>query len=179
MIEQCPCCGSEIRKYRGTFIAGPNYTISQDNKSVTKYTGDGWNANAIGSEEITPGTITIINFKIENTTSNSYIMFGVAPKSINQNSLCYNSCGWYFYSNSGGLYCQPPLSYSNFNYRNEKLLPNGTIITVIVDTVSGKISFKVNDDKIKTAYHSITFNERIVPCVNLYSKGDAVRIIHE
>ena len=177
MVEQCQCCGTEIRKYKGTFISGPNYTISQDNRSVTKYSGDGWNANAIGSEEITPGTITIINFKIENTTSNSNIMFGIAPKSVNQSSKVFNSCGWYFYSNSGGLYCQSPLSYSNFEYRNDRQLPNNTIITIIVDTISGKISYKINNDNIKTAYHSITFNESIVPCVNLFSKGDAVRIL--
>ena len=52
MIEQCQCCGSEIRRYKGTFISGPNYILSQDNRTVTKCCDNGWNANAIGSETI-------------------------------------------------------------------------------------------------------------------------------
>ena len=179
-MNQCPHCGTEISKYKGTFISGPNYTISQDKKSVTKYTDAGWNANIIGSDIITPGTITIIKFRIEKTDSNSHIMFGVAPKTINQNGASlYSSCGWYFYSNTGGIYCQPPLSYNNFGYINQNKLPDDSVITMIVDSVVGKISFKINDGLIKTAFHALTFSEDIVPCVLIYTKGDTVRLINE
>ena len=88
----------------------------------------------------------------------------------------YNKCGWYFYSASGGLYSQPPLSYINFKYMNDTHFREGTIITLIVDTNIGKISYKINDGLIKTAYQ-ITFPENVVPCVLLYTKGDSVRII--
>ncbi len=64
MIEQCQCCGSEIRRYKGTFKSGPNYILSQDNRTVTNCQ-EGWNDNAIGNEIIPMGTITIIKFKIE------------------------------------------------------------------------------------------------------------------
>ena len=176
MIEQCQCCGSEIRRYKGTFISGPNYVLSQDNRTVTKSSEDAWNVNAIGNEVIPMGTITIINFKIEKT-SVSNIMIGIAPKTIDQNLVTgYVKCGWYYYSNNGGLYCQAPLSYSNFKFRDDSELPEGTIITLIVDTNIGKISYKVNNSLIKTAYH-ITFPENIVPCVMLYNKGDSIRMI--
>ena len=179
MSEICQCCGSEIRKYKGTFKSGPNYTISQDNRSVTKSSSDNWNANILGTEEISKGAITIVNLRIEHTDSNSYIMFGLAPKSINQNETClYSKNGYYFYSHSGGLYCQPPLSFSNFNFLNQKQFPIGTVITMIVDFIVGKISYKINEGEIKTAFHSITFNEPMIPCVLLYTKGDSVRLIN-
>ena len=180
MIEQCQCCGSEIRKYKGTFKSGQNYTISQDNKSVTKSSENAWNANVLGTETIANGAITIINYRIEQTDSYSNIMFGLAPKSINQNGdTSYSSCGWYFYSNTGGLYCQPPLSYSSFAFLNQTILPAGTIITMIVDTVVGKVSYKINGGNIKTAYHALTFDEPVIPVVLLFTKGDSVRLINE
>ena len=177
MIEQCQCCGSEIRRYKGVFKSGPNYILSQDNRTITKCGDNAWTTNAIGNEPISLGTITIIKFKIEKTNGNSDIMFGIAPQSIDQKlTQAYNKCGWYFYSASGGLYSQPPLSYSNFKYMNDSHFPEGTIITLIVDTNIGKISYKINDGLIKTAYQ-ITFPENVVPCVLLYTKGDSVRII--
>ena len=176
MIEQCQCCGSEIRRYKGTFISGPNYILSHDKKTITKSNDDGWNANAIGSEIIPLGTITIINFKIEKTAE-SHIMFGIAPKTMDQKLVtAYAKCGWYYYSYSGGLYCEPPLSYNNFKFIDDSKLPEGTIITLIVDTTIGKISYKINDSQIKTAYH-VTFPEGVVPCVVLYNKGDSARTI--
>ena len=180
MIEQCQCCGTEIRKYKGTFKSGDNYTISQDNKSVTKFSSDGWNANIIGSDSIAKGAITIINFRIEKTDSNSHIMLGVSPISINQKGVnLYQSCGWYLYCYTGGLYCQSPLSYSDFSFLNQNKFPEGTVITMIVDTIIGKISYKINGGLIKTAYHALTFNEPIVPCAILYTKGDSIRLINE
>ena len=176
MIEQCQCCGSEIRRYKGTFKSGQNYILSQDNRTITKCC-DGWNATAIGNEPLSLGTITIIKFKIEKTNQNSYIMFGIAPQSIDQKLTdAYSKCGWYFNSCNGGLYCQPPLSYSDFKFINDSLLPEGTIITIIVDTSIGKISYKINDGLIKTAYQ-VTFPENVVPCVLTYTKGDSVRIL--
>ena len=59
---------------------------------------------------------------------------------------------------------------------NDTHFPEGTIITLIVDTNIGKISYKINDGLIKTAYQ-ITFPENVVPCVLLHTKGDSVRII--
>ena len=50
---------------------------------------------------------------------------------------------------------------------------------MIVDSVVGKISFKINDGLIKTAFHALTFSEDIVPCVLIYTKGDTVRLINE
>ena len=177
MIEQCQCCGSELRRYKGCFKSGPNYILSQDNRTITKCGDNGWTANAIGSEPIPLGTITIIKFKIEKTDQNSHIMIGIAPQSIDQKLVSgYSKCGWYLYTYSGGLYCQPPLSYGDFQFINEKHLPEGTIITLIVDTNIGKISYKINDSLIKTAYQ-VTFSESIAPCVILYNKGDSVRII--
>ena len=179
-MEICQCCGSEIRRYKGTFKSGPNYTISQDNRTVTKSSENGWNSIIIGTENISKYAITIVKFRIELTDSNSYIMFGLSPKSINQNgSSLFNTSGWYFYSYTSNLYCQPPLSYSNFSFLNKKPLPAGTIITMIIDTIVGKISFKVNEEELKTAYHALTFDELIVPCVMLYTKGDSVRLIYE
>ena len=176
MIEQCQCCGSEIRRYKGTFISGPNYILSQDNRTVTKCNDNGWNANPIGSEIIPLGSITIINFKIEKTIE-SHFMIGIAPKSIDQKLVgAYSKCGWYYYSYNGGLYCEPPLSYGAFKFRDDSKLPEGTIITLIVDTSIGKISYKINDSLIKTAYH-VSFPENIVPCVCLYDKGDSIRIM--
>ena len=176
MIEQCQCCGSEIRRYKGTFISGPNYILSQDNRTITKCDDKIWSVNAIGSEIIPLGTITIINFKIEKTLC-SNIMIGVVPKSIDQKlTEAYSKCGWFYYSYNGSLYCQPPLSYNNFKFRDDSKLPEGTIITLIVDTNIGKISFKINDSLIKTAYQ-VSFPENIVPCVILYDKDDSVRII--
>ena len=177
MIEQCQCCGSEIRRYKGCFKTGPNYVLSQDNRTITKYGDNGWTANAIGNEPIPLGTITIIKFKIEKTDQNSNIMIGIAPQSIDQKLVAaYSKCGWYLYTCTGGLYCQPPLSYGDFHFFNEKQLPEGTIITLIVDTNIGKISYKINDSLIKTAYQ-VTFPESIAPCVILYTKGDSVRIL--
>ena len=176
MIDQCQCCGSEIRRYKGVFKSGQNYILSQDNRTITKCC-EGWNATAIGSEPIPLGTITIIKFKIEKTDQNSYIMIGIAPQSIDQKLVNgYSKCGWYLYTQNGGLYCQPPLSYGNFQFIKENHLPEGTIITLIVDTNIGKISYKINDSLIKTAYQ-VTFPESIVPCVLPYTKGDSVRIL--
>ena len=83
MINECPCCRTEIRNYIGIFIPSPNYIINQDSRAVTKYGSSAWNANIIGSESIPLGTITIINFKIEKASS-SNLMFEVAPQSIDQ-----------------------------------------------------------------------------------------------
>ena len=175
MIEQCQCCGTEFRRYNGTFKSGPNYILSQDNRTVTQCS-DGWNTVAIGKEPIPLGTITIIKFKIEKTNC-SNLMFGIAPLSIDQKLVSgYSKCGWYYHSYNGGLYCQPQLSYSNFKFRDDSQLPEGTIITMIVDTTIGKISYKINDSLIKTAYQ-VTFPESIAPCIMLYNKGDSVRML--
>ena len=180
MTEICQCCGSEIRRYKGTFKSGPNYTISQDNRSITKSSANKWDAIVIGSENIAKNAITIINYRIESTNLSSDIMFGLSPKTINQHgSSLFCTTGWYFYSNTGGLFCQSPLSYSNLAFMNEKNLPSGTVITMIVDTIIGKISYKINGGEIKTAYHALTFDEPIVPCVMLHTKGDTVRLIYE
>ena len=179
-MEICQCCGSEIRRYKGTFKSGPNYTISQDNRSVTKSTSNAWDSIVIGSENIAQNAITIVTYRIENTDANSCIMLGLSPKSIDQNgSTLYCKNGWYFYSNDSKLYCQPPLSFNDFTFLDSKPLPTGTIITMIVDTIIGKISYKINGGELKTAYHALTFNESIVPCVMLYTKGDTVRLIYE
>ena len=82
-MEICQCCGSEIRRYKGTFKSGPNYTISQDNRSVTKSNDNAWNSIIIGTDNIAKNAITIVKYRIELTDSNSYIMFGLSPKSIN------------------------------------------------------------------------------------------------
>lgn len=50
---------------------------------------------------------------------------------------------------------------------------------MIVDTIVGKISFKINGGEIKTAYHALTFDEPVVPCVMIYTKGNTVRLIKE
>ena len=50
---------------------------------------------------------------------------------------------------------------------------------MIVDTIVGKISFKIDNGEIKTAYHALTFSEPVVPCVLIYTKGDTVRLINE
>ena len=179
-MEICQCCGSEIRRYKGTFKSGPNYTISQDKRSVTKATSNGWDSIVIGSENIAQNAITIVTYRIENTDANSYIMFGLSPKSIDQNgSTLYCKNGWYFYSYDSKLFCQPPLSFNDFTFLDSNPLPTGTIITMIVDTTIGKISYKINGGELKTAYHALTFNESIVPCVMLYTNGDTVRLIYE
>ena len=93
-MEICQCCGSELRRYKGTFKSGPNYTISQDNRSVTKSSDNAWNSIIIGTDNIAKNAITIVKYRIELTDSNSFIMFGLSPKSINQNgSTLYNTNG--------------------------------------------------------------------------------------
>ena len=177
MIEHFQCCRTEIRKYKGTFKSGDLFTISQDNKSITKFSSYGWNANIIGNDSIDKGAIAIINFRIEKIDSNSNIMFSAAPISINQKRVnLYQSCGCYLNSTLGGLYCQSPLSYIDYSFLNQNHFSEGTVITMIVDTNIGKISFKINWGLVKTGYHIIIFNEPIVPCVLLYTKGNSVTI---
>ena len=180
MIDQCQCCGSEIRKYRGTFVSGPNYAISQDKKTATKCNNTKWDCNAILSDSISPGTITIIKFRIEKTDSNSHIMIGIAPKVNNQNmENFFFSYGYFMNCYNGCIYNHHPFQYDSEKFLTEKRFPEGTIITMIVDTNAGKLSYRINEGFIKTAFHSITFVDQVYPYVLFMTKGDAIKIIHE
>ena len=103
-------------------------------------------------------------------------MIGIGPKVNNQNTPnFFREYGYFINCYDGYIYSK------NFeeNCLFVNKLPIGTLITMIVDTNAGKLSYRINDGIIITAFHSLTFSEPIYPYVLFMTKGDVVKIIHE
>ena len=81
-------------------------------------------------------------------------MLGIGPKVNNQN-ICdfFRTYGYFMNCYNGFIYSKN--FEENCLFKNK--LPFGTIITMIVDTNAGKLSYKINDGFIITAFHSTLF----------------------
>jgi len=142
------------------FLQGPNYSLSGNNKIMTKTGSNGYNATCITecvSEGVWKWSLKILN---THTDSTPYIMIGIAPQNINQSaSNNYSSSGWYFYCYNSKLYSGPPFSYSNKYYSNTEKLKVGDIVDVELNIPNKTIKFYVNVKDCGVAYNGIPVDQ--------------------
>ena len=111
--------------------------------------------------------------KILKSTQNMNIMVGVAPSDFDINSSSYNTCGWYIYCFTSGLYSGPPFNYSNKNINLSKV--NDEII-VVMNMKKRSLKFIINGEDKGDSYTDIPMDKSLYPAVLLYYTNDSVEI---
>ena len=160
------------------------YSFGEMNITIATKTGDDkCYCTIIGSAPLPLNKVASWNVKILKSKYNngSSINIGVAPSDIDQNEYCnYNKCGWYFNCYGSSLYSGPPHSYNSKEYGprkgNGKYVHIGDSVGVVIDTTKGDLSFVVNGVNLGVAYDAIPLDKPLVPCVDLYYKGDSVKL---
>jgi hypothetical protein len=86
------------------------------------------------------GTVKNRSFRVRIVASpngSRSIMIGMAPAHINRESSNYNSCGYYLYANTGGLYS----GAGDGNRSYTSAVPVGSVVSVLLDRAQRTISF--------------------------------------
>lgn len=110
------------------------------------------------------------------------IYIGVAPKTILTGSYRnYDSCGWYLSCYGQSLRSGAPHKYRGKAYgpRKERLgeyVKNGDIVTVVMDTAKGNLSFIVGGVDLGIAFEGIPLDKPLVPCVIMEGLLDKAEI---
>jgi len=156
------------------FIPGPNYTLSNNNKTATKSVDEyEWNANVLGKRFSKGHHQWTIKF----TKVTSQIYIGVAPYNLHQKALLQYNSGWYLYSNNSTLRSGPPMNYIEYKYSNTGRLVSGSTVTVKLDMYKKSIAFIINGVDYGEAYKNIPTDLELCPCVLLCSIKDCVEIM--
>lgn len=116
----------------------------------------------------------IWKIKILKTTSDKYIMVGVAPIDFDINLVDnYEKFGWYYCCHNSNLYSGPPFNYSNKNSGLSKI--NNEII-VMMNMKKKTLKFKINNEDKGDSYINIPIDKPIFPSVLIYDTNDSIEI---
>jgi len=161
-------------KIQHQFLPLPSYTLSNNNKCATAASTINGNSSVFGNIKVSSGlhSWTIKILKI--TTS---IMIGVVPSNANNNTVLYNTNGWYLDAYDSTLYCGPPLSYGTKKYSNTGRLVNGSTVTVKLNVDNKTITYIINGTDYGVAYNNITSNTEMSLCVSIWNGDDSVEIV--
>ena len=152
-------------------LEGPCNTV------IRKTSSDGWDCTAIGDRPLPQNAITAWDVKVV-STRNSYIMIGVAPADIDVESRKnYSQYGWYLYCYDSALYSGPPHKCDRKSYGQDKSIHSGDVVSVLMDTAKGELSFSVNRVYLGVACSGIPLDKPLVPVCILDEKDDTVEIL--
>ena len=159
------------------FIPGTNYSLSNNNKIVTKTSDDNWNCTCIGNLIVNKG-IHRWSLKILNSPypQNPEIMIGIVPSNINQSDIKnYTKCGWYLYC-YGTLNSGPPFNYRNKTYHGSKI-PFGSIIDVELDISKSTIKYFINGVDKGIAYEGIPQDQPLRLAIEIDRQNDSIELL--
>ena len=162
-----------------TWKNGPNYNLSQNNIIATKDSGgNSWNCNILGDFILPKNKISKWKIKLKKYSSQSgngwYVLIGVGPSNLNQNSNNnYNNC-WTFICGGYGLSLK---SGSSTNYCDNIKTKEGDIIEVIMNCINGDLSFSVNDSNCGVACR-IPLVIDLSPVVLIHDQGDSIELLN-
>ena len=173
-------CVKEI-KTLNSFVwkNGTNYKLSQNNLIATKESGgDDWNCSILGDCILPKNKISKLKIKLKKFSKRSgngyYILIGVGPSNLNQNSTTnYNNC-WTFICGGYGLSLK---SGSGTTYCGNKKAKEGDIIEVIMNTINGELSFSLNDYNCGVAC-KIPLEPDLSPVVLICDQGDSIELLN-
>ena len=159
------------------FISGPNYTLSNNNKIITKTNGgSGWNCTCIGNLIVNKG-IHKWSLKILKSPypQNPAIMIGISPHNINQSDIDnYSKCGWYVNCNYGYLNSGPPF---NNNKPYSSNIPVGSIIDVELNISNRTIKYFINGVDKGLAYEGIPIDQPLRLVIEMFNQGDSIELV--
>lgn len=160
------------------FLPGPNYSLSNENKTVTK-TGENGYCTAITNE--LKKKEGIHKWSLKFLVQKALLPFlgsnrlGIAPSTINQShSKNHRTCGWYFHSN-GTLWSGPPFNYSVKSYVNA--VYTGDVVDVELNLDKKTIKFYVNGKDCGLAYENIPTDQDLLLSVIVCNPNDIVELI--
>ena len=157
---------------------GQNYTLSGNNLIATKTNGGSdHNCNILGDIVLPRNQISKWKVKLKkfsNPTSYDWnIIIGVGPSNLNQNDYEPYNKTWTFICGSSNISIK---SGSPTNYKGKKKLKEGDIVEVIMNNITGELSFLANDINYGVAC-KIPLDIDLSPFVCLYVQGDSVELI--
>ena len=162
----------EINKFK--FRNGENYNLSENGLIVTKNSGgSSWNCTIFGDKEIQKNKISKWKIRL-NEINSGYITIGIGPLNPSNKTCFYNEC-WSFLCYDSHKIIKSS-SQSDYNNHNGKL-KNGDRVEVIVDRISGNLSFTVNDNDYGIACSDIQKNDILYPVVMLHDQNQKVELI--
>ena len=158
---------------------GPNYKLSKNNLIAIKESGgDTWNCSILGDFILPKNKIIKWKIKLNKFSCRSgngwYILVGVGPSNLDQNSTDnYNYC-WTFICGGYGLSLK---SGSSKDFCGNKKLKEGDIIEVIMNNINGELSFSVNDFNCGVA-STIPLDIDLSPVVLIHDQGDSIELLN-
>ena len=152
--------------------AATKISISEDYCTIVGTT-------AFPLKKITPCDV---NIRKSRCNDGSGILVGVAPSDISQNYPdASTKCGWYFYCFTPSLWSGPPEFYDGKPYgpckKEGECVHTGDVITIVMDTTKGELSFIIAGMNQGVAFDGIPLNKPLVPCVLLCNEGDSIEFL--
>ena len=155
---------------------GQNYTLTGNNLIATKTNGgNNYNCNILGDIILPKNQINKWKIKLKKFSySNDWnILIGVGPSNLNQNeSYLYNKT-WTFLCGSSNISIK---SGSQTNYKGNNKLKEGDIVEVIMNNITGELSFSVNDINYGVAC-KIPLDINLSPFVSIYDQGESIELL--
>ena len=167
-----------INNFKFKFKNGKNYIVSEGGLVATKNSSRSeWNCTIIGDKEIPKNQISkwkikLNNFKIESNTCN--ILIGIGPENPNNEINFYENCWTYSCGDSTKIIKSSETS--NYN-GHSKQLKKGDIVEVVVDRISGNISFAINDSDYGIASSQIPKDDTLYPIILIFDNNQKVEIV--
>jgi len=165
-----------IIKNEDFFTPAQNYTLSNNNKTVTKNGGTCWDRAILGNNKYSKG------FHQWTLRISYCCMIGVAPFDINRNTASmYVKCGWYLFAANSTLCSGPPMMFNQKKYPNISneigTLKSGSTVIVKLDMDSRTISFIINGIDYGVAFDGILVDKELCLCGMLYVDNDSFEIL--
>lgn len=134
-------------------------TLSKANTRALKDNSNDWNATVL-CNQVAKWTVKLIGNCKE-------LMIGVAPQSVDLNSMVYNSCGWYWCVSDGNKYCQNGTTVNSLHGVGGKCNSNGTIIECTY--TGGTFAVSVNGKPSVALFSNLPLD--LHPAFNVFSQN--------
>jgi len=157
---------------------GPNYTLTGNNLIATKTNGgNNYNCNILGDFILPKNQISKWKIKLNKYSNPSYnvwnIIIGVGPSNLNQNDSSPYNKTWTFICGTSNISIK---SGSQTNYKGNNKLKEGDIVEVIVNNITGELSFSVNDINYGVACKN-PLDIDLSPFVSIYDQGESIQLL--
>ena len=141
-------------------------------------------STVIGDRPLPLNSVVSWRIRVMKSTECFYkINVGVAPSDIDQNDCGHNhrKCGWYYDCSGSALWSGPPHRYLYKPYGPKRVsrdrIAAGTVVSVVMDTTNGDLSFALDGVNLGVAYRGIPLDKPLVPCVVLFAAPNSVELI--
>ena len=157
-----------------------NYSLDIMKPTVATNVGDGGAVVVLGTSPI-PNMINAfwsVNVFSYAEQRGRGVFVGVAPFDAEVDSFMKSRVGWFYNHRSSSLSSGPPQNFINKSYG-----PKGEsneseyIVSVIMDTTMGELSFIDNGIELGLAFDGIPMDKPLVPSVVLMAQGDSAELI--